>query len=269
MKTCVFTGHLGCGDMLTMNGAVRKLLLDYEKIIVVCKKAYTETVRQMYSDENKIEIYPIEKDYGAVADKNDIIYSNNNYEYKFIGFNDVKTFNEPNIPFFILFYKQLGFDYTDKVKYEKINRNYLIEDEIYKKFKKVYGEKYIFTHDHKGAINHYNNRTFINVKDNINNLPIFHPNINYYEDITIENREQFLSLWSEKWNSTVYNSILNYCKIIENATEIHIRDSCFSCLCPFLDLSKVKRKVVYSYDLDKPTWIKYSNIYEDWEVVYA
>ena len=51
--------------------------------------------------------------------------------------------------------------------------------------------------------------------------------------------------------------------IIENATEIHITDSAFSCLCPYLDLSKVIKKVIYTgYDC-----VNYHNSFKDWIII--
>lgn len=266
MTTCVLTSNLGLGDMFTMNGAARKLLENYEKVIVVCKPLYYHTVKQMYSDENKIVVYPLNLSRGCVADVRDPIYKQvPNIEFKFCGLIS-KAYWKIKEPFFKNFYIDLGFEYSDKDKYQKVIRDHELEENIYNKFKAIYGDKYIFTHDHRGFVSHFNPRSPVFVEENKDNLPIFHPNINYYNYNKVINSE-YLNLWSGKWGSTIFNNILNYCKIIENATEIHIRDSCFSCLCPFLDLSKVKRKIIHS-EIDKPTLIEYSNTFQDWEVVH-
>jgi len=270
MTICVFTGHLGVGDMLTMNGAVRKLLETYDKIIVVCKKLYYNSVLQMYSDNEHIQVYPLEKDNGTTTNMNDNIYKMFNCDYKFVGFHNMKTYNESKEVFFKTFYIQLGFEYEDKLKYEKIVRKHDIEDKCYNKLVSAYGDKYIFMHDHRGFTTHYNPRSLVTIRENKNNLPIFHPNTNAYLNKSYLNSkeyEEYKNTWTEKWGSLILDNIFDYCKIIENATEIHIRDSCFSCLCPFLDLSKVKRKVMYS-DIDKATLAQYSKIYENWEFVH-
>ena len=51
--------------------------------------------------------------------------------------------------------------------------------------------------------------------------------------------------------------------IIENATEIHITDSAFSCLCPYLDLSKVEKKCIYT----KYDYVNYHNSFKDWIIL--
>lgn len=42
-----------------------------------------------------------------------------------------------------------------------------------------------------------------------------------------------------------FAGLKHYCSLIENASELHMLDSSFSCLATYLDLSKVKRLVVY------------------------
>jgi hypothetical protein len=250
---------MGLGDMFTMNGATRKLLEKYKKIIVVCKKEYVKTVRQMYSDEPRISVYPL-NNIGCLADLNDPIYDQHHrYTYKFTGYYDKKLFDKLSGYFFEKFYLQLGFHYKDKVKYEKLIRNHDLENKIYNQFKQCYGQKYIFTHDHRGYIPHYNPRTLVHIPKNA--IPIFHPNINYYVP-----NESYYDLWEIKWNRQIYDNILHYCKIIENAEEIHVRDSCFSCLCHFLDLSKVKKKVLYT-NLTRDLMIKYSDKFTEWTFV--
>ena len=61
--------------------------------------------------------------------------------------------------------------------------------------------------------------------------------------------------------SAISNVILDYGYIMENAEEIHILDSAFYCLSNYLDLSNVKKKIVYTRceNLDtytkQPGWI--------------
>jgi hypothetical protein len=117
---------------------------------------------------------------------------------------------------------------------------------------------YIFTHDHRHVnYNHFNIRKNVIINQN-NNHMIFHPNINYYNT-----EHEYYNLWDMILLS---DNILDYCKIIENATEIHITDSVFCCICPYLDLSNVKIKCVYTdsnYDL-----INYHESFSDWHVIY-
>ena len=78
-------------------------------------------------------------------------------------------------------------------------------------------DKYIFVHD-----NNYELKNLINNQNN--DIKFFHPNI----------------------KNNISNNILDYCKIIENSEEIHVIFSAFLNLCMYLDLSKVKKKYIYT-----------------------
>lgn len=54
--------HLGMGDMIYCVGMVRYLSTLYDEVKVVCKRKYLANVRQMYSDDPSIVIYPVEGD---------------------------------------------------------------------------------------------------------------------------------------------------------------------------------------------------------------
>lgn len=54
-KAFIYT-HLGLGDMFLMNGAVRFLRERYEKVYIVSKPKYKDTVRSMYEDDPNIRI---------------------------------------------------------------------------------------------------------------------------------------------------------------------------------------------------------------------
>jgi hypothetical protein len=73
-------------------------------------------------------------------------------------------------------------------------------------------------------------------------LPVFHPSVNYYSDL--ENKTNiYHDMWSSEFMS---DNLLDYCTLIENATEIHVSDSAFSCLMPFINLKNVKIKCIYT-----------------------
>ena len=114
-----------------------------------------------------------------------------------------------------------------------------------------YNNEYIFVHN----CENFNDNFQIN---NPNNYLIFHPNLNYYDYYPDSKYNKF-------WNGTISDNIFNYCKIIENSTEIHVTFSSFFNLCIFLDLSKVKEKYIYT----KITNIKdmHKNL-ASWKIIY-
>ena len=166
--------------------------------------------------------------------------------------------------FFKTFYKQLELDYEIRYKYEKINRNHNSEIFFLNKVMKNY-DKYIFLHDNdKNIIFRDNDKNIIfrdNDKNNLSNIesiiPIFHPNINYYN----EKSELY-----NYWLNIISDNILDYCKIIENAEEIHVIFSSFFNLCMYLDLSKVKKKYIYTNIINIKDLHK--NM-KDWIIIYV
>ena len=141
-------------------------------------------------------------------------------------------------------------------RYSIINRNYERENDLYDKVVKKYGYKYIFVHDHR-----YLDTTFRTCRPNVIapdvNIPIFHPNCNYYQ--AIDNKNKFANLWY----NFISNNLLDYCMVIEKAYAIHISDSSFSCICPYLNLSHIKDKTIYS-NLDV---IDYHSSFNEWNIV--
>jgi hypothetical protein len=119
-----------------------------------------------------------------------------------------------------------------------------------------YSNNYIFVHDHRHiSYNHFSVRHNVEINKEID-YPIFHPNFNYYID-NIDNK--YYDLWSVNLLS---DNLLDYCMIIENAKEIHISDSAFSCLCPYLNLNNVNSKNIYTcYDIKD-----YHTSYDNWNI---
>jgi hypothetical protein len=122
----------------------------------------------------------------------------------------------------------------------KLLRNITRESETYNKFTKVYGTRYIFSSQN---VNIYSL------------LPIYTIYSNYYKEFH-RNKYLWIRLLSPSDN------ILDYLKIIENATEIHITDDVYFSLCPYLNLEKVKVKCLYTlFNLEgQDQW-------KDWNIV--
>jgi hypothetical protein len=131
--------------------------------------------------------------------------------------------------FYEVFYEDLGLDYKKiKKRYHHIDRNSENEMSLYNKHILQNNiTEYVFIHDDRNQ-----GKNIINI-----DTPYYkyHPNSNMYNDN--ENCSKF-------YDNTKYE-LTDYIKIIENATEIHMIDSSFFCLCAHLNLDQVKRKVVY------------------------
>jgi hypothetical protein len=250
--TCLIIGHLNINHLLTINGLIRYYTTIYNKVYVLCKKSNYKSAYSFFSDNLNIII--------LITDKNTLL--NNHYlleEYKNCDILKIGEYNNnwntlkseyviDNYPylFFETYYNQLNLEYNIRYKYENINRNKIRERNFYNKIMKKY-EKYIFIHD-------LDNKKIEIYKD----LPIFHPNINYYNN----NKN---SKFYDFWNGDISDNILDYCSILENSDEIHIVFSSFFSLCMFLDLSKIKKKYIYTSISNIKN---YHDNMNDWNIIY-
>jgi hypothetical protein len=265
-EKCLIVAHLSVGDLLIVNSIIRYYTTIYNNVYFICKKNNIKSMINIFSD-NK-HIIPISIDINEdIIPFNHIIYDKfNDYDIIKLGMHNnnwnILKFNFmiDNLPylFFKTFYQQLDFDYNMRYKFEKINRNYKNEITFFNNVMKKY-DKYIFIHDIRNNNNEYKNyEKFVidslNFYDKI--IPIFHPNINYYNNT---------SLFYDYWQNIISDNILDYCHIIENAEEIHLVFSSFLNLCVFLDLSKVKKKYIYTNIINIKELHKNLN---DWEIIY-
>jgi hypothetical protein len=172
---CLIIGPLKLGDLFILNGAIRYYENIYNEITLLCGRDNYKNILSIFEDSNKINIICSDE---KVLNNNHFIY--NNYKdcdiIKLGIYNDdwdknksTIIINDLPLSFFITYYSQLGIEYEIRYKYEKINRDYENENIFYKKVMNSYNDKYIFVH---------NNDIFEIL--NLNNIPIFHPNINYY-----------------------------------------------------------------------------------------
>jgi hypothetical protein len=246
--------HLSTGDNFTMYALILHLRTLYENVYIFCLHRNSETIKQLYELHTNIHICVCDINYNSCTVPNDTFYHYlslvNDYELIVTGFNDKNWINTSK--FWRSFYSHINFDYNMRYNFTSINRKHETEITLLNKVKDIYGSKYIFVHDHRNYYyNHYSCRNNVIINSE---MPIFHPNYNYYH---VNTSHPFFSYW----NSSFYlNNLFDYCSIIENAEEIHITDSSFSCLCPYLDLSKVKKKVIYT-NLDMTD---YHNSFSDW-----
>jgi hypothetical protein len=260
-KNLIITFHLSTGDNFTSFAIVLNYYNKYNNIHIFSLNRNLKLVKQLYKKYPQVIIHPLSKIHNThlvyYKSLNNLISSlNNDYDILKIG-SDAPLWDEltKEHSFFKVFYIQANLDYELRYKYIDFERDHEKENNNYNSLINKYGKNYIFVHDHR---NLFYQHTYIRSNVEItSDLPIFHPNINYYKN----NDEQYYNLWSKDF---YYDNILDYCKIIENSTEIHISDSCFSCLCPYLDLSNVSKKYIYT-DLNM---IEYHKSFKDWIIKF-
>ena len=260
MDNCILVFHVATGDNLTLYSAIMHYSMIYKNVYIFCLYRNRNTVKQLYKKIPNIHIVLIEnpeynfymipaKDIEKLEKKlvnyDKIVSGCYSKEWVWDAITEKKVWR--------IFYDNMKLDYNIRNNYKKINREHNVDIEFYKEITKIYGTQYIFVHDHRNLIyKHYDHRTDVNIE---HSLPIFHPNINYYGE-----NHKYGDLWSI---SFIRDNLFDYCKIIEEATEIHILDSSFSCLCPFLNLSKVKKKFIYTgWD-----YVDYHESFKDWTII--
>ena len=61
-KKFILHHHLGLGDSIVCNGMVNYLSKDYEKIYLPVKDYNYKTLKFLYSENNKVEIFKVENE---------------------------------------------------------------------------------------------------------------------------------------------------------------------------------------------------------------
>lgn len=228
---------------ILFNQTLEDLFLIYP---IICEYQKRFNITLYSSNEIQPTLYHLFRD--SVIIKNEIIpldikgnvlnlgYGQNN------NFNEICKFFAKKYPFTFWedYYKISKMIY---IKNENItnllNRNYKRENEYYNKFVKIYGKNYVFASE--------------NLKVD-STLPVFTINSNYYK-----NSHKYMYMWNRLLKS---NNILDYLMIIENASEVHICNDIYMILCPYLNLSTIK-KYIYTY-VDA---ISYHNSYSNWNII--
>ena len=285
-KHCFVLTHLYTGDFFTNYAMLSHLSHKYIKVHILCLYRNRYTITQMFQDNPNICIYILDSNINSFrVNANTINHFSKMITKKYkcrlhILYTGLYN-NKINMDIFWRdFYTdaKLPYEIRFENKYMNIPRNEQVENELYQQLILKYTNEYIFLHDHRNYFyNHLAKRDNIYVLSKYN---IFHPNFNYYNEVEdnemkdnemkdneIKDNEMKDNEIKDKknlWDSTFYrDNLFDYGKIIENAIEIHITDSSFSCLVQYLDLSKVKKKILHT----NFNYIDYNPIFKDWTII--
>jgi hypothetical protein len=243
-KRVMFCGHTETGDTIINVGIVRYLSTLYGEVIVPINDTNLQMAKILYEDDPSIKPVPFSD---VLVDGKYLQYNECENNRKFIertelsgtvvvavfymGGQPPNPFSNPR--FYDQFYLDAGIDPKLRFLYTHIPRNPQIEEEVKEKF--VGKDKYVFVHTRSGSIRRY-------------------PSTEHYTFNVNESGGQDTPL-------------LHFCKVLEDAEELHLDNSSFFCLAINLDLTRVKRLVIYARDhhCDMET---YCNPAQNWEVVY-
>ena len=229
-KAFIYT-HLGLGDMCLMIGAVRYLATKYDKVTVVCKKMYEDTVKGMYADDPSIQFHMVSGDEDMKPWKEKAKkYESEGYDVYGCGMFSLKTDGKirdfPNS-----FYDDLEIPRTARKDNFRVAETGAAKS-LHEAFK---GRPYIVVH-----------QTASNTK-----LPILEKLRNAHEKrLIIDVNKNQVDKDTDPEGYALAEKCVNrpfteYVKLFEGADELHMIDSAVFCFAMHLDLSRVKKRVYY------------------------
>jgi hypothetical protein len=228
-KYAFVLGHLGLGDMLWMNGAVRFIAKYYKKVAVVVKNHYLDAVKTFYKDLDNI-IY-----FNVVGDPELMPFPIYREQLERLGIRVFSAgchyYNTSIYDFPLSFYDNFGIPRDIRTKYFHVERMPEGKERYEFILKNSPSDGYIVFHQQSSS------RT-ITVSDNFDKdkYLLLDLNKNLYPS-----DHKFYSIAE----CVINKPLPSHIELFENATEIHMIESSVYCLATHVDLSKVKRKVCY------------------------
>ena len=212
MDTLILYHHLGLGDHMMCHGLVRETCKHHSKVITFAKKHNMASARFMFKDIPNLEI--IEGDDSSVQ-----AFLNEHLETPClqIGFGNLNWVTGEKLD--IQFYEHAGLPIEKKYSEFKVIRDREKEEALFDKLVPKGAEDYIFIH-------HDPERHFGIKPELLPDLPVVQP----VPDET--------------------DCIFDYCKIIENASEVHLIDSSFQHMTDLLspyNCKKGQKLVIHRY----------------------
>jgi len=226
-RSALVIGHLGLGDHIGLNGAVRYIALQHDETVVVCYRHNAKNVAAMFADNPSIKLWEVEHGYiihptstnaGEVVVVDPIRFTSV-YRCGFYTFPLKHSFED--LP--SCFYRDMGIDPVVRHTHFYVPTT----DEAVVLYEQVRNQPYVFVQQMSSS--HITNLLSWNIHD----ILTIDPNQNLYpEDHP----------WHTLAQSFVNRDFLSYVLVIQHAKEIHTVDSSFYCLSSYLPLdAEVKR----------------------------
>lgn len=231
VRRALFLGHLGLGDHIGLNGAVRFAALQHDEVVVAVKHTNYEAVKSMYADNPAIKFVVIPGGYVVqptntsageccVYDPSDFtsVYRSGFYAYPRNEMDELPH----------CFYRDMGMDPSIRHIYFHIAHTPTSRD----LFNRLNGMPYVFVQqkssDRFTPLVTWDKDTILTIDPNVNVYPPEHP-------------------WHSLAQEFVNRPFMDYVDTLENASEVHTVDSSFYCLACYLPL-KATVKQCYARD---------------------
>lgn len=221
--------HLGMGDMIWMNGAVRYLATAYDEVLVVCKEVNQHNTKAMYADDPSITFHIIhdDLDLNPWPDRLQTFKSQGYDSFTCGNFalrDDRSVKDVPNS-----FYDHLNLKREIRTNYFYIPPSEAAIT-LAQTLKTV---PYIVVHE---EASHTTLPIVASLRAAGEKRLILDINKNHYEHA---------HPWHHIAQHAVNKPLLDYSALLMGAQELHLIESSLYCLASHLDLSHVSRKVCY------------------------
>jgi hypothetical protein len=230
LKKAVVYSHLGLGDMIWMNGAVRYYATAYDEVYVICKEKYKANAAAMYKDDPNIKLILVNDDADLQPWQiKHHWFEDQGYDVKSCGFfslkGSVRIYDLPNC-----FYDDLDLPREIRTSYFYVPRT-----EEAKALAAIYAGHgpYIVVHQQSSVQKIRVAETLLAAGEERLILDL---NQNHYPP-----DHKYHELAQHVVNAPVFN----YTDLLEGAAELHMIESSIYCLASHLDLSKVAVKMCY------------------------
>jgi hypothetical protein len=233
-KALIYT-HLGLGDMIIMNGAVRYIATQYDEIVVICKRKYEKEVSTMYSDNRRIYLCVVEDDselhpWSLTKD----LFQEKGYTVLGCGwFSGKERPSVYDLPY--SFYDDLGVPREYLQSYFAVPRTQPAVD-----IANMFTVPYVVVHEESSIVKIPIMQT---LREQGETRLLLDLNKNVYS------KDTYPTEWALA-EQVVNIPLFNLVCVLEKAEELHMIESSVYCLATLLDLSAVKKKVVYTPEMD-------------------
>jgi hypothetical protein len=270
----VFCSHMGLGDVLLNVGIINLLLNFYETVHYFCKQDYVNNISAMFANKPAVHLIPVDENDNQCIISNMSTFNFDVTDCILVG--SMKTvhpsfksvtrnaqFNEYKRQFGTntvqnTLYKHIGYIHSDAgVKWDVCFKYYDVhvppESMLY--YQKIQQYTIMFMHEIASTASTVDFSKIINAFMNLPNYVMICANRNVYS------AEHPLHAVAQ---SFVNLPFMFYYDTIRNATDIHVIDSCFSCI-PFIlrSMNAISPRTFMIYARDKP----YDAIIVDGQVI--
>lgn len=225
-RVCIVP-HLGLGDMILLNGLVRKACMANAEVMLFVKKAYISSLRSLFEDLANLRLRFVEEQHALYADGANALATvvKQGYELVLLGQHSGSNEWKKLHPLWSkALYRQVGMDPEDMYALFHVNRPTARENAMLEAVRAAVGDVYVVVHDDASR------GMTIDASHLPPGMPVVHVD-------------------DARWRT---NNIFDYATVIDNAMQFHGFDSCFMLMADFLNLKTEKFCHAYLKDADMP-----------------